>query len=116
MAETLKDFLLALALLAVIALSAMAEGVPPQDPTRPPDALQSASAAEPAASTASLRLQGLRLGQAPSALVGGRLLRVGDRLGSGTVQAIDAQGLLLKPAEGPILRLKLGADMQEPSP
>ncbi len=117
MAETLKDFLIALALLAVIALSAMAEDLDLlPDPTRPPTA--ALASPEPAASkpAPAPRLQGLRLGNAPSALVDGRLLRVGDRLGDARVQAIDAQGLLLKPAEGPSLHLGLGAQLPERAP
>jgi hypothetical protein len=56
-----------------------------------------------------LRVQSVQLpreGRA-SALVDNRLVFVGDRLGAGTVTAIDAQGVELKRAEGRSERLRL---------
>ncbi len=95
-----------LALLCLGSASLRAQSL--ADPTRPPAALApaaSAATAGPAASAPPTRepaLQALRLGPdlAPSALVDGRLLRVGDRLGALRVQAIAAEGVLLQKPEG----------------
>ena len=86
------------------------------DPTRPPTLAVAASAtasARPAsaapAPARSPRLQSVQLpreGHA-SALVDGRLVFVGDRLGSATVAVIDAQGLELRDANGKAGRLRL---------
>jgi hypothetical protein len=85
------------------------------DPTRPPAAWGAASAASAPARAASvpaprpLRVQSVQLpreGRA-SALVDSRLVFVGDRLGAGTVAAIDAQGVELKRADGRSERLPL---------
>jgi MSHA biogenesis protein MshK len=81
------------------------------DPTRPPlaeprpatvraaapAAAASAPAAPPAPVLQSIQLRG---GGEGSALVDGRLLRIGDRLGDATVTAIDVDGLTLRGARG----------------
>lgn len=80
------------------------------DPTLPPPALR-ASAAVPAASASApvtppqLRLQGLRPGQ--SALIDGRLRRVGERWGSHQLLRVEGQAAWLRDAEGRLLRLSL---------
>jgi len=85
------------------------------DPTRPSEralprvaATPAAAAAAAAASAAAVApvpppvLQSihLRRGGEASALVDGRLLRVGDKLGEATITAIDADGLTLRHARG----------------
>ena len=102
--------------LGTAATACMAQGLP--DPTRPPPMLMGAASAPQAARAASaaavptaapprlLSIQVPREGE-PSALVDDRLLRVGDRLGDGTVAAIDAQGISLRSPKGGVERLSL---------
>jgi len=82
------------------------------DPTRPPTAearaptvraaAVAAAASAPAAPPAPvLQSIQLRRGGEGSALVDGRLLRIGDRLGDAVVTAIDGDGLTLRGARGP---------------
>jgi hypothetical protein len=79
------------------------------DPTRPPAAEARAPAVRAAAAAASapaappapvLQSIQLRRGGEGSALVDGRLLRIGDRLGDAVVTAIDVDGLTLRGARG----------------
>lgn len=92
---------MALALLAHT--SAMAQSL--ADPTRPAGA-NDRSAAAPARSAAPTapaawpQLQSLQISAQgeSSALVDGRVVRVGERIGEVTVVAIDAQGVLLRGA------------------
>jgi hypothetical protein len=100
----------ACALLACIARLACAQGV--ADPTRPPAVAAPASAARPASSApaaAPLKLQSVQVphGGRASALLGNRLVFIGDRVAAGTVTQIDAQGLELRDARGKTLRLPL---------
>lgn len=95
-----------------------AAGEPPlADPTRPagrvspvraPAPSRSAAPATAASAAASLapRLQALQIATiaGSSALVDGRVLHVGDRLGELTVTAIDAHGVLLR---GPQIEQRL---------
>ena len=99
--------------LSVMALAwaASAHAQPITDPTRPPPAAALASpvgaiaparAASAVAPAAGPQLQALQLptdGSA-SALVDGRVVRAGDRLGEHTIVAIDARGLTLRSARG----------------
>jgi hypothetical protein len=102
-------------LLLAASVSASAQGL--ADPTRPPASFGPATAASaaPRAVAASapaphaLRVQSVQLpreGRA-SALVDNRLVFVGDKLGAGTVAAIDAQGVELRRADGRSERLRL---------
>lgn len=78
------------------------------DPMRPAAAAtpaapapRRADAAEPAAPPVWPVLQAVQVGAAPAdstALIDGRLVRVGDRLGAVTVAVIDATGVLLRGA------------------
>lgn len=104
----------ALAVLAAFAfgMAARAEGL--QDPTRPPLALAPAVAASGVVHAAPvpaapLRVQSVQLRPqgGSSALVDGRLVMVGDRVGARTVAAIDAQGVQLRDAHGHVERLRL---------
>ena len=76
------------------------------DPTRPPGVVAAPMAAAagtvPKTAPAPPRLQSVQLGRAgeSSALVNGRLLRVGDALGEAKVVAIDLQGLQLQGPRG----------------
>ena len=95
----------------------LARGEPLADPTRPAGALlndlaaarpdAAARAAKPASAvattpTAAPRLQAVQIrAQGPaSALLDGRVLRVGERVGEQTVVAIDAAGLTLRGPRG----------------
>jgi hypothetical protein len=117
--------------LALLLLLAAAEtgAAPPAglvDPTRPPGAAPAraaASARAPAGSPAAeLRqppqLQAVQLarGGASTALVDGRLLRVGDRLGDAKVVGIDLQGLQLQGPRGTERLWLLAAVVQPPPP
>ena len=113
---------LALALLAGL-LTGLPAALPAQtvtDPTRPPIsapaelAERSTEAAArvpraPAAPASAPQLQSIQLPRqgAPSALVDGRIVRVGERIGDQTVASIDAHGVLLRSARGPSLTLSL---------
>lgn len=94
----------------------------PADPTRPmalPAAAASASAgglppaaAAPASAPQLQSVQTSRQG-APSALVDGRVVRIGDRVGAGAVIAIDGQGLTLRSARGAEHRLLLAGGIRK---
>jgi hypothetical protein len=99
------------------------------DPTRPPallagpartgDTVQAAAASRratndnartPRPAAAAPQLQSLQLprnGGTPSALIDGRLLHIGERLGDWTVQAIDADAVWLRRGHDPLQRLAL---------
>lgn len=103
----MQRLLLSLPLLLAPALAA---GAPPAglaDPTRPPVAVAAPVALAPhlprRAAPVPPRLQSVQLGRggaAATALVDGRLLRVGDALGEAKVVAIDLQGLQLLGPQG----------------
>ena len=96
----------------------------PADPTRPlalPAAAASASAgagglppaaAAPASAPQLQSVQTSRQG-APSALVDGRVVRIGDRVGAGAVIAIDGQGLTLRSPRGSEHRLLLAGGIRK---
>lgn len=115
-----------LGLISLLGLSSPANAQPapmsatlPLDPTRPftpPAATTAALAATtrrvdlPAVvPPPPLRLQTIQMPQQgrPSAIVNGRLVSLGDRLGDATVASIDAQGLTLHRAKGGTQRLSL---------
>ncbi len=81
------------------------------DPTLPPAALRAAAPAAGASAAAGaevpqrLRLQGLRPGQ--SALIDGRLRRVGERWAGHQLLRVEAQAAWLRDTEGRLLRLSL---------
>lgn len=98
-----------LPLLLLLLAPALAAAAPPTaltDPTRPPGAVAAPVAASPRtppkAAPAPHRLQSVQLGRggAATALVDGRLLRVGDTLGEAKVVAIDRQSLQLLGPQG----------------
>lgn len=108
----------AAALLACVPVFVHAQTV--TDPTRPPasalpePAQRSTEAAArapraPATPASAPQLQSIQLPRqgAPSALVDGRIVRIGERIGDQTVVSIDAQGVLLRGARGPSLTLSL---------
>ncbi|NRF71114.1 hypothetical protein HLB44_29370 [Aquincola sp. S2] len=88
-------------LLAAGACVHAAAGAPLADPTQPParvaPAATAATAGEPAPPSWP-RLQSVQVGAAggASALLDGRLVHIGDRVGALTVVAIDHQGVLLR--------------------
>ena len=102
----------ALVAAALVTAHAVAEPVP--DPTRPmglaepePRAAKTpratTAAAAPAAPAALPRLQSVQVAgtaRHSSALVDGRLVRVGDRIGEHSVAAIDRDGITLRSARG----------------
>ena len=102
--------LLPASMLALLLAPAPAAAAPPAglaDPTRPPGAAQATGPAQRAAAPQAAavdppQLQSVQLGRGgeTSALVDGRLLRVGDRLGEARVVAIDLQGLQLQGPRG----------------
>jgi len=110
---------LATAALACLAASAFAGN----DPTAPPPGLDAmadgsarpaahaASAARPASAPVVVapHLESVRFGgdQPATALVDGRIVRVGDRVGDAVVVAIDDQGLSLRSGKGAPRRLPL---------
>jgi hypothetical protein len=110
-------------------LSAPAVAQPVPDPTRPAAALTgdtadtarpakaAARSAAPAASAVSAtpRLQSVQLGAegASSALLDGRLVHLGDRIGDKTVAAIDRHGLTLRGASGGEQRISLLAGITQ---
>lgn len=112
---------------SLLLVPAVAAAGPPLglvDPTRPPSAApaQAAAPSRPAASAPDMpapppQLQAVQLarGGASTALVDGRLLRVGDRVGDAKVVAIDLQGLQLQGPRG-TERLWLLAAVVQPSP
>lgn len=121
MAADLSRAATAAGLLALLPLASLA-APPLADPTRPPAFAAPAAegagrSAGPARGAVALPapppasapvLQSLQLGPGQaSALVDGRLLRVGDRLGQRTLVAIDAQGLTLRTEAGRSERLEL---------
>ena len=86
------------------------------DPTQPPASARVAPAPTSAASApvaARPRLQGLRLGGDPSALINGQLLRPGQRWQGHTLLRIEVDGVVLRDPEGRSLRLLL---LTTPSP
>lgn len=91
------------------------------DPTRPPvvtaTPVAAASSTAPKAAPVPPRLQSVQLGRGSeaTALVDGRLLRVGDTLGEAKVVAIDLQGLQLMGPRGSERLWLLAALMQRPS-
>jgi MSHA biogenesis protein MshK len=95
-------------LLLLLAAGATAAAPPAglADPTRPPGAVAApaaaASATPPKATAAPPRLQSVQLGRTgeATALVDGRLLRVGDAIGEAKVVAIDLHGLQLQGPRG----------------
>ena len=110
---------------------AMTSAAPPAvlaDPTRPPGVAQVPVAAgmpragEPTPAAAPppppplLQAVQTTRGGAATALVDGRLLRVGDRLGDTRVVAIDLQGLQLQGPRGTERLWLLGALIQPSSP
>ena len=109
---------LAAALLVCVPGVARAQTV--TDPTRPPisavaepaERSTEAAARTPRAAAAPAsapQLQSIQLPRqgAPSALVDGRIVRIGERIGDHTVASIDAHGVLLRSARGPSLTLSL---------
>ncbi|HEY4080616.1 MAG TPA: hypothetical protein VGM81_07970 [Burkholderiaceae bacterium] len=114
MAATLKSLLATAAVVVALGASAIAHSQ--GDPTRPPSNLMAEPSAGAAAAGAPapkpLSLQALRLGPdlAPSALLDGRVVHVGDRVREDMrVLAITAQGVQLghpnKPGESNWLRI-----------
>lgn len=104
MADAVKSFA------CILLLTAAGHAVAMTDPTLPPAALRAALVAPDAGASAPapaprLRLQGLRPGQ--SALIDGRLRRVGERWGSHQLLRVEAQAAWLRDAEGRMLRLSL---------
>jgi len=107
------------------ALAAAAQPMGLIDPTRPPGAqpVQAAASTRTAAAVpAGVPLQpplvqSVQLGRggAATALVDGRLLRVGDRLGDAQVVAIDMKGLQVRGPRG-LERLWLLAALNDPPP
>lgn len=109
-----------LAALAALAMAGPSAAQVP-DPTRPPAALSAAAPAVPGTAAATApraasapvpvvwRLQSVQLPHegAPSALVNGRLVGVGDRLGERQVVSIDAGGVQLRGSRGQVERLSL---------
>ena len=99
----------AFALLAGIALQALAAGAPVaperalRDPTQPPTPVAAvATAASGAAEAAPVwpRLQSVKVAAsgASSAVIDGRLVRVGEHVGALTLVSVDVQGVLLRGA------------------
>jgi hypothetical protein len=105
----------ALWLASLLAAHAVADPVP--DPTRPMATLlgdtadtrpaktarSGAPAAAASAVTAAPRLQSVRLAANPSAstaLLDGRLVRLGDRIGDASIAAIDRHGITLRGPRG----------------
>jgi hypothetical protein len=97
------------------------------DPTAPPPGLAAEAGARPAVRAASagaraasaatalaLRVESVRIGggQRASALVDGRLVQVGDRIGTAVVKDITGQGLTLRAADGSARRLALAPGVQ----
>jgi MSHA biogenesis protein MshK len=68
--------------------------------TAPRPAASPASAASAAAPPPAPQLQSVQLGAVATALVDGRLVRIGDRVGGAQVIAIDMQGLQLQGPHG----------------
>lgn len=99
-------FVMAL-LLAVVSASVRAEAV--ADPMRPP-----AGFADPQLSDGGA--QGVRLIKTQrgrrSALVGGVLLREGEKVGDATIQSIDEQGVTLVYPDGVVEKLGLFAGVE----
>jgi hypothetical protein len=92
------------------------QGTHAMDPTQPPAAARvatSAPNATPAAAPAQPRLQGLRLGAAPSALISGQVLRPGQRWQGYTLLRIEVDSAVLRDPEGRHMRLNL---LTPPSP
>jgi len=108
---------LRLALLALV-VAGIAPAARALDPTQPPAALRAAPApALDGAASAPLparpRLQGLRVGSDPSALINGQLLRPGQRWQGHTLLRVEVDGVVLRDPEGRSLRLRL---LTTPSP
>jgi hypothetical protein len=109
-----------LATLPLWAAACSLQAQPLADPTRPPvlpgpagSAVARASGAPTAASAArtpAAVLHGVQVpagpnaGGAPTALVGARVLRIGDRQGERTLAAIDAQGVTWRSGRGELER------------
>ncbi len=84
------------------------------DPTRPPPGVRAASAPASAASDTTStpqpqrpRLQGVRLGREPSALINGQLLRPGQRWQGLTLVRVESHHAWLRDDRGRALRLSL---------
>jgi hypothetical protein len=112
------------ALLLLLAAGGAAAAPPTglADPTRPPGVVAApvatASNTAPKAAPAPPRLQSVQLGRSgeATALVDGRLLRVGDALGEAKVVAIDLQGLQLQGPRGSERLWLLAALVEHRSP
>ena len=89
------------------------------DPTQPPQRFQAPTADQATPSEADLELQSILIGNGRRlALIGGKPYRVGDRLGSLTVQNIFRDRVVLQGEGGTrILRLTMSSGMTKaPSP
>jgi hypothetical protein len=98
-----------LALLAILAQprAPAADGMPPlADPTRPPGPAH-ADAGRPASRPLDVSAVFL-FGSRPIALVDGRLLAAGDRIGSITIEAVLADGVRYRTAGGRVATQPVG--------
>ena len=88
----------ALAALAWLPAAAPAQGLP--DPTRPPATLQ--SPAEASAGPAALQLQSVLLGagRTPAAVISGRLVLQGGRVGDAKLVRVSERSAVLKGPRG----------------
>lgn len=116
---------LPLLLLTPVLAAALAAAAGPAglaDPTRPPGTVAApvaaASRMPPKAAPAPPRLQSVQLGRGgdATALVDGRLLRVGDALGEAKLVAIDLQGVQLLGPQGSQRLWLLAAPVQPDAP
>ena len=88
----------AFAALALASTAAMAQGLP--DPTRPPAALQAPADTPPGSATLQLQSVLLGPGRTPAAVISGRLVLQGGRVGDAKLVRVSDRAAVLKGPSG----------------
>ena len=98
MVARMNPLAIALAALAGLPAAAHAQGLP--DPTRPPAALQAPTEASAAPATLQLQSVLLGTGRTPAAVISGRLVLQGGRVGDAKLVRVSERSAVLKGPRG----------------